>query len=101
MSMSMRLHTVCDEDIMEVEAEPMKLEILHHGEILDPSLLDELEPEKKEALSNWKPKSTSEIFYLEAAFQSVHYLLTGETEWGQGNFPLNFITGQRLPFGEI
>jgi hypothetical protein len=99
--MNMRLHTVCDEDISAVEAEPIKLEILHYGELLDPSLLDDWEESEKEHLLGWKPTGISEVFYVDAAFQSLHYLLTGETEWGKGEFPLNFLTGQRRPLGEI
>lgn len=101
MSMSLRLRTVSDIDIRDIEKEPLRLGILHSGEILDPSILDDLEPLEKEQIINWFPKTKSEIFYIEGMFQSLHYLLTSETEWGTGSFSLNFLTGQRLDIGEI
>lgn len=101
MSMSLRLHTVSDSDIKDIEREPMRLDILHYGEILDPSILDDLEEAEKDNIVNWLPKGKSDIFYIDAMFQSLHYLLTLETEWGKGVFPLNFLTGKRLDIGEI
>ncbi|WP_158538612.1 DUF1877 family protein [Chitinophaga skermanii] len=99
--MSMQFRTVHDQDIAAVELDPMKLEILHYGEILDPSLLDDLDADEKEALITWAPAGRYTIFYVEAAFQSLHYLLTGEMENGKGHFPLNFIYGDSRPTGEI
>ena len=101
MSMNMRLRTISDEEISDIEEEPLRLEIYHYGELLDPSVLEDYDEVEKEDILNWKPKSNPKTFYLEAAFQSLHYLLTLQTEWNTGEFPLNFITGQRLNIGEI
>ena len=99
--MSLRLLTVSDFDITDIEAEPIRLDILHYGEVLDPSSLDDLKELEKEQIYKWTPKTTPTAFYVEGMFQSLHYLLTLQTEWGKGEFPLNFLTGSRLDIGEI
>lgn len=101
MSMSMQLRTVSDEDTQAVAADPLKLEILHYGELSDPGVADDLEEDERNALLAWKPSHEPQVHYLEAAFQSLHFLLTGETEPGKGDYPLNFITARRRPIGEI
>ena len=101
MSMSLRLYTVSDSDIRDIEREPLRLEILYYGEILGPSALDELDESKKEQILKWAPEHKPDVLYIEAMFQSLHYLLTLETEWGKGTFPLNFLSGTRLDIGEI
>ncbi|MET0394879.1 MAG: DUF1877 family protein [Chitinophagaceae bacterium] len=98
MSMNLTLTTVSDEDIEAVAAEPARLGILHYGELSDP---DALEEDEREELLQWTPVSVKETFEVEGSFQALHYLLTGETEWNTGSFPLNFLTGQRLAIGEI
>lgn len=97
MSMSMNIRTVADEDIIQVLDDPLKLELLHYGELLDPGQI--VDDDLKE-LQNWKPSTTTTIFHLEAAFQSLHYLLTGETE-NKGPFPLNFLMCNRMAIGQI
>jgi hypothetical protein len=99
MSMSLDIRTVADKDINEVIDEPLKLQVLHYGELLDPEQLEDDEALKTE-IENWKPSSEATIFHLGAAFQSIHYLLTGETE-NKGQFPLNFLMGNRIAVGEI
>jgi hypothetical protein len=101
MSMSLRFHTVSDFDINDITEEPKRLEILHYGEILDPSSLDDLNETEKDIIQKWTPKTKSEVFYVEGMFQSLHYLLTFQTESNQGSFPLNFLTGERNEIGEI
>jgi hypothetical protein len=96
-----RLHSVADKDIHAIVEQPLRIHILHSGEIYDDSLLEGLiESEKAEVLL-WKPIQQKKTFYLEAAFQSVTYLLTEEIDSTKGKFPLNFITGKRLALGEI
>lgn len=99
MSMSLDIRTVTDKDINEIIDEPLKLELLHYGELLDPEQIED-EEELKTELENWKPSSETTVFHLEAAFQSLHYLLTGETE-NKGQFPLNFLMCDRIAIGEI
>lgn len=101
MSMNLRFYTVYDSDIDDIIQEPMRLNMLYYGEILDTTALDELEKSEKESIVKWIPKIKSDIFYIGSMFQALHYLLTLETEWGKGAFPLNFLTGQRLDIGEI
>jgi hypothetical protein len=98
--MSMNIKTVSDKDIETVKANPIKLSVLHYGDIYEDELEDFEDNEKTEIL-NWKPEINGEVFYIEAAFESLHYLLTGQSEWNSGKFPLNFLTGQRLCIGEI
>ncbi|OQP48019.1 hypothetical protein A4H97_29725 [Niastella yeongjuensis] len=101
MSMNLELYTISDSDIRDIVEEPLRLEMLHYGQILDPEQLDDLEEPHKQSISGWLPKIKPDIFYIEGMFQSLHYLLTLETEWGLGAFPLNFLTGKRLDIGEI
>jgi hypothetical protein len=56
MSMSLRLHTVSDSEIIDIIDQPKRLEILHYGEILDPSSLDNLAEFEKDAILKWTPK---------------------------------------------
>jgi hypothetical protein len=99
--MSLEIHIIADKDISAIVKEPLKFEILNYGEILEPSTLDDYTIERRDALLSWQPQIESEMFNLRGTFQSLHYLLTGETEWSSGVFPLNFITGKRLKIGEI
>jgi hypothetical protein len=98
MSMSLNIRTVTDEDINAVIDEPLRLELLHYGELLDPEQIED--DELKAVLENWKPVSETTTFYVEAAFQSLHYLLTGETG-NSGQFPLNFLMCDRMAIGQI
>lgn len=100
MSMYMNITTVSDNDIESVKMNPIKLEILYYGEI-DEDELEDFDDDEKAEIVNWKPQSKGETFYVEAAFESLHYLLTGQSEWNSGDFPLNFLSGQRLSIGEI
>lgn len=100
MSMYMKIWTVSDNDIESVKMNSIKLKILHYGEIYEDELEDFDDNEKAE-IQNWKPGSNGDTFHVEAAFESLHYLLTGQSEWNSGEFPLNFLTGQRLSIGEI
>lgn len=99
MSMSLDIRTVTDNDIKEIVDEPLKLELLHYGELLNPDQIED-EDELKKELENWKPSSEATIFHLEAAFQSLHYLLTGEIE-NKGQFPFNFLMCNRIAIGQI
>lgn len=101
MSVLLRFHTVSDSDISDILEEPFKMEILHYGEILDPSSLDDLDEDVKDDIVNWTPKIKSDILYVEGMFQSLHYLLTSEIETNLGTFPLNFLNGKRIEVGEI
>lgn len=101
MSVLLRFHTVSDSDISDILEEPLKMEILHYGEILDPSSLDDLDEDVKDDIVKWTPKIKSDILYIEGMFQSLHYLLTSETETNLGMFPLNFLNGKRIEVGEI
>jgi hypothetical protein len=101
MSVLLRFHTISDLDITEILNVPSKLEILYYGEILDPSSLDDLDEEVKDNILKWTPKVKSDILYVEGMFQSLHYLLTSETETNLGTFPLNFLNGKRNEAGEI
>lgn len=99
MSMSLNIRTVADKDIDDIIDEPLKLQLLHYGELLDPQQVEDEEALKTE-LENWKPSGDVTIFHLEAAFQSLHYILTGETD-NKGQFPLNFLMCNRIAIGEI
>lgn len=101
MSVLLRFHTISDFDITEILNEPSKLEILYYGEILDPSSLDDLDEDVKDNILKWTPKVKSDILYVEGMFQSLHYLLTSESETNLGTFPLNFLNGKRNEAGEI
>ena len=101
MSVLLRFHTVSDTNINDILDEPIKLEILHYGEILDPSSLDDFDEEVKDNILKWTPQIESDILYVEGMFQSLHYLLTSETETHLGTFPLNFLNGNRVEVGEI
>jgi len=101
MSMGMIIYTVADLDINDVVRQPIRLQILYNGEIYEPSVLEGLDDQEKEEIARWKPSHQSERYDVEGTFQAIHYLLTKEQEWGKGKFPLNFLTGQRLPIGEI
>lgn len=101
MSVLLRFHTVSDTDISEILDEPIKMEILHYGEILDPSSLDDLDEDAKDNIIKWTPKIKSDILYVEGMFQSLHYLLNSEIETNLGTFPLNFLNGKRIEVGEI
>jgi hypothetical protein len=98
MSMSLDIRTVTDKDINEIIDEPLKLELLHYGELLDPGQIED--DELLAELKNWNPSSEPMTFHLDAAFQSLHYLLTGETE-NKGQFPLNFLMCNKIGIGEI
>lgn len=101
MSMSLRFHTVSDLDISDIEENQLRLEILYYGELLDPSVLDDRDEFEAQQVINWRPREKSNTFYVEGMFQSLHYLLTLEVEYGKGVFPLNFLTGRRREIGEI
>jgi len=101
MRVLLRFFTVSDADIADVIEEPLKLEILHYGEIVDPSSLDDLDEDIKENIVNWTPKIKSDVLCVEGMFQSLHYLLTSETDTNSGTFPLNFLNGKRREVGEI
>ena len=77
------------------------MEILHYGEMLDPSSLDQFEEDVKDNILKWTPKIKSDVLFIEGMFQSLHYLLTSETETNLGTFPLNFLNGKRIEVGEI
>lgn len=96
--MSLDIRTVTDEDINEVINEPLKLELLHYGELLDPGQIED--DELRAEIESWKPSNEMMVFHLEAAFQSLHYLLTGETD-NKGQFPLNFLMSNRIAIGQI
>ena len=76
MSMSLRFHSVSDKDIRDIEDVPLRLEILHYGELLDSYILEEMDEDESQQILNWKPTTTPEIFYVDGAFQTIHYLLT-------------------------
>jgi hypothetical protein len=101
MSVLLRFHTVADKDISDILEEPTKLEILHYGEILDPDSLEDIEEDVKDNILKWTPTIKSDVLYVEGMFQSLHYLLTAETETNLGTFPLNFLNGNRIEVGEI
>ncbi|MCX6318899.1 MAG: DUF1877 family protein [Bacteroidetes bacterium] len=101
MSVLLRFHTVSDTDLSEILQEPIKLEILYYGEVLDPSALDDLDDEAKDNILTWTPEVKSDVLYVEGMFQSLHYLLTAESDTNLGAFPLNFLNGKRQEAGEI
>lgn len=101
MSVLLRFHTVSDTDISAILQEPIKLEILYYGEVLDPSSLDNLDDETKDNILTWTPEVKSDVLYVEGMFQSLHYLLTSESDTNMGVFPLNFLNGKRQEAGEI
>jgi hypothetical protein len=101
MSVLLRFYTVSDLDIADIKDEPKRLEILHYGETLDPSSMDDFDEDKKDQILKWTPKSKPNILYVEGMFQSVHYLLTSQSQTNLGTFPLNFLNGKRHEMGEI
>lgn len=101
MSVLLRFYTISNIDILDILDEPIKLEIMHYGEILNPSSLEDLDEDLKGNILEWTPKAKSDILYIEGMFQSLHYLLTSETETNLGVFPLNFLNGKRIEIGEI
>ena len=96
----MKIKTVSDNDIESVKSNHMKVKTLHYGEIYEDEL-EGLTIHEKADIMNWKPESNGEIFHIEAAFESIHYVLTSESEWNSGTFPLNFLQYRKLSIGEI
>lgn len=101
MSVLLRFHAVTDKDIEDILEEPVKLEILYYGEILNTDSLEGIEEDIIESILKWTPTINSDILYVEGMFQSLHYLLTTEFETNLGTFPLNFLNGNRIEVGEI
>jgi Domain of unknown function (DUF1877) len=101
MSVSSRLHTISDEDIKSIIEQPLRLEILYYGEIRDEKVLEGFTEEQKRSILTWKPSIKSEIYYLDAAFLSISYLLTGELVGNETTYPLNFLLCERLKIGDI
>lgn len=99
MSMYCKLFTVSDLDIDEIKRQPLKLEKLHYGEIINTDLLDSLE--NKNEILNWSPFQAAKIFDVKGSFNSINFLLTGETEATEKYFPLNFLGYVKLGIGEI
>lgn len=101
MSVNLDIRTIDDEDIRAIVAEPILLQMLQYGEVVETEEFDEMEPQEKEAILSWKPKTESITFYVEGKFQSFNYLLSGYKEHREGEFPLNFLLAQDLKIGEV
>ena len=57
---------------------------------------------EKDDFLNWEPASSNpQKFYLDAAADSISYLLTSEIDRSRTTFPLNFLNCERIGIGEI
>jgi Domain of unknown function (DUF1877) len=101
MSVNLEIRTIADADIAAILEQPLLLQMLQYGEVVEIGQFDEMEPDEKVAILSWKPKTVSETFYVEGRFQSFNYLLSGYKEHREGSFPLNFLMAQDLKIGEV
>lgn len=99
MSTYCKIYTITDSDIREITEQPLKLEKLHYGEVINTELLESLD--SKNEIIKWTPEHPPKVFHVEGAFNLISFLLTGETEINEKHFPLNFLEYIKLGIGEI
>lgn len=94
-----KIFTISDSDIKEIIEQPLKLEKLHYGEILNTELLEDLK--NKTEIEEWNPSHPRKVFHVEGSYASITFLLTREKEVSEKHFPLNFLEYVKLGIGEI
>lgn len=101
MSMSLTIRTLSDREFNDISAQPLLLDILLYGAV-DADLLEEEDDGVQEAITAWTPDDAArEAYFLEGAFSSLHYLLTGKMDQSETVYPLNFLMHHRHPVGEV
>lgn len=108
MSMYMTLKALSNNDIQDILEYPVRYDFLglndHDKKVLFEDLFSEEErdEELETAILHWNPETTNaHNFHLEGAFQSMHYLLTGNPAREGTTYPSNFLLQPQHPAGEV